>query len=179
MVVDAQVVVAVITGLFGLIGGIVGAVSLYKQVSKKADTDLNISNAAHKMDAMKTEAISKAEAIKAQSESEARRIDSMIDLAMKRIEGLEDENKSQRTEMTTIRISNDETRNKLDVCLSEKAKNEIEANRRIAALESKITKLEEGDEMARKYLLMEDKIMHKQKNGKVKIENATIEGEKK
>lgn len=169
---NSAVIVAVITGTFAVLTAAVGGVILYRQTIRQAAKDEKLSDNTRAIEAVKATAIEKAESVKSASEAETKRIDAMVDLAMRRIEGLEDENKSQRDEMIKIRASNDETRTKLDVCLGEKAKAEIEANRRIAALENKIAKLEEGDEMTKRYLLMEDKIMKKAKD--IKNGNSTI-----
>lgn len=175
---DSGLVLAgqIIVSLFGLIGGAFGAWSLYRQVVKKTEAETKISDNTKAIEAIKSTAIEKAQTVKAETEAETKRLDAILDLVVKQIENLQEENKDQRKEMNDIRAGGDITRARLDTCLEDKA-----------TLQAQIRDLEisrrEDKVMLRNLQANHEKLQKQLSNGrpkgKVKIENATIEGEKK
>lgn len=191
--VDSAVVVAVITSLFGLLGAMIGGYSLYKQVTKKAETDIQLSANTTAIEAARTEAIAKAEVVKSSTEAKSTELKSMIELVVDQVKELRDENKDQRAEMNAIRKDSDDTRLRLDACLEEKSKMQSQlADMEIARREDKAMMTEIRNQLEKHRALYEaataqisGTVAYKKgqvpdrRKETVKIENATIKGEKK
>lgn len=176
---DNQLLITIFGGLFGLAGAIASGVLIIKQIKVKGEAQRLETTTVQSFETLKDQALAKAESVKAETDAETKRLDAIINLVVKQVENLQEENKGQRQEMIAIREGGEATRAKLDLCLDEKAK---ESSR----LHTQITDLELARREDKAMMTAMQKELEKQKamyeaveqqiKGRVKIEDATIEG---
>lgn len=91
---DSSVTIAIIGGVFGLLGAMVAGWFAVRQTKTNATT-------AAKAEIIKTEVQAKATEIEITTQKETQRIDQVLDATMDLIRNLQEENRQQRNDMTS------------------------------------------------------------------------------